>query len=73
LTKSFGGISNLLMASSKNRHLQQQQSQDRLYISTISRENINDMQVTTLPIQIQMIKVTRRNIYKENKRNLIFL
>jgi hypothetical protein len=61
------------MASSKNRHLQQQQSQDRLYIGTISRENINDMQVTKLPIQIQMIKVTRRNIYKENKRNLIFL
>jgi hypothetical protein len=61
------------MASSKNRHLQQQQSQDHLYIGTISRENINDMQVTTLPIQMQMIKVTRRNIYKENKRNLIFL
>jgi len=61
------------MASSKNRHLQQQQSQDLLYIGTISRENINDMQVTTLPIQTQMIKVTRRNIYKENKRNLIFL
>ncbi len=46
-------INNILMASSKIHYLQQQQLQNRLHFNTISRENINDIQVITLPIQIQ--------------------
>jgi hypothetical protein len=61
------------MASTNIRYLQQQlHPQKRPRFNTISRENINDIQVTTLPIQIEkkMIEVKRRIIYKENKRNL---
>jgi hypothetical protein len=42
------------MASTNIRHLQQQlHLQKRPRFNTISRENINDIQVTTLPIQIK--------------------
>jgi len=42
------------MASTNIRYLQQQlHPQKRPRFNTISRENINDIQVTTLPIQIK--------------------
>ncbi len=49
----MSGINNILMASLNIRHPRQQYSQNRARFNTISRENINDIQVTTLPIQIK--------------------
>lgn len=57
------------MASSKYPDIQQQPFPPRLRFSTISRENINDIQVNTLTIYIEIIEITRCKTHK-NKFNI---